>query len=126
MRFQIKISKYKDKKSAFFQGAGKTNVALLCILREISKHMNADGNIRVDEFKCIYIAPMKSLVQEMVGNFVKRLAPYKITVSRNCFFLTYKFEMIEFVQVKNEIKIAFNDLFVTEAQVNTESVYIAV
>ncbi|VDK71756.1 unnamed protein product, partial [Onchocerca ochengi] len=61
-------------------GAGKTNVALLCILREISKHMNADGSIRMDEFKCIYIAPMKSLVQEMVGNFTKRLAPYKITV----------------------------------------------
>ncbi|EJD74040.1 U5 small nuclear ribonucleoprotein helicase [Loa loa] len=61
-------------------GAGKTNVALLCILREISKHMNGDGSIRVDEFKCIYIAPMKSLVQEMVGTFTKRLAPYKITV----------------------------------------------
>ncbi|VDN59866.1 unnamed protein product [Dracunculus medinensis] len=61
-------------------GAGKTNVALLCILREISKHMNEDGSIRVDEFKCIYIAPMKSLVQEMVGNFSKRLAPYKIVV----------------------------------------------
>uniref|UniRef100_A0A914ZLT1 U5 small nuclear ribonucleoprotein 200 kDa helicase n=1 Tax=Parascaris univalens TaxID=6257 RepID=A0A914ZLT1_PARUN len=61
-------------------GAGKTNVALLCILREISKHTNDDGTVRVDEFKCIYIAPMKSLVQEMVGNFTKRLAPYKITV----------------------------------------------
>ncbi|MCP9262026.1 hypothetical protein DINM_005324 [Dirofilaria immitis] len=61
-------------------GAGKTNVALLCILHEISKHMNADGSIRVDEFKCIYIAPMKSLVQEMVGTFTKRLMPYKITV----------------------------------------------
>ncbi|VDO21338.1 unnamed protein product [Brugia timori] len=61
-------------------GAGKTNVALLCILREISKHMNADGSIRIDEFKCIYIAPMKSLVQEMVGTFTKRLAPYKIAV----------------------------------------------
>ncbi|VDO26060.1 unnamed protein product [Onchocerca flexuosa] len=61
-------------------GAGKTNVALLCVLREISKHMNTDGSIRVDEFKCIYIAPMKSLVQEMVGTFTKRLAPYKITV----------------------------------------------
>lgn len=43
--------------------------------------MNEDGSIRVDEFKCIYIAPMKSLVQEMVGNFSKRLAPYKIVVS---------------------------------------------
>ncbi|VDK56716.1 unnamed protein product, partial [Gongylonema pulchrum] len=46
----------------------------------MSKHMNEDGNVRVDEFKCIYIAPMKSLVQEMVGNFTKRLAPYNIAV----------------------------------------------
>ncbi|MFH4977102.1 hypothetical protein AB6A40_003811 [Gnathostoma spinigerum] len=61
-------------------GAGKTNVALLCILRELSKHMNDDGTVRLDEFKCIYIAPMKSLVQEMVGNFSKRLASYHITV----------------------------------------------
>lgn len=37
--------------------------------------------MKVDEFKCIYIAPMKSLVQEMVGNFTKRLAPFGITVS---------------------------------------------
>ena len=52
-------------------GAGKTNVALLTILREISKHINMDGTINVDEFKIIYIAPMRSLVQEMVMNFGK-------------------------------------------------------
>ncbi|VDL83323.1 unnamed protein product, partial [Nippostrongylus brasiliensis] len=62
------------------QGAGKTNVALLTILHEIGKHLNEDGSVKVDEFKCIYIAPMKSLVQEMVGNFTKRLAPFGITV----------------------------------------------
>ncbi|KAK6736456.1 hypothetical protein RB195_019253 [Necator americanus] len=61
-------------------GAGKTNVALLTILHEIGKHLNDDGSVKVDEFKCIYIAPMKSLVQEMVGNFTKRLAPFGITV----------------------------------------------
>lgn len=61
-------------------GAGKTNVALLTILHEIGKHLNADGSVKVDVFKCIYIAPMKSLVQEMVGSFSKRLAPYGITV----------------------------------------------
>lgn len=52
----------------------------MCILREFSKHMNEDGSIRKDEFKCIYIAPMRSLVQEMVGNFKKRLEPYNIQV----------------------------------------------
>ncbi|KAK3589739.1 hypothetical protein CHS0354_021060 [Potamilus streckersoni] len=61
-------------------GAGKTNVALLCMLREIGKHVNADGSINTDEFKIIYIAPMKSLVQEMVGNFTERLKSYGIKV----------------------------------------------
>jgi replicative superfamily II helicase len=56
---------------SILQGAGKTNVALLCMLREIGKHINADGTINTDEFKIIYVAPMRSLVQEMVGNFGK-------------------------------------------------------
>uniref|UniRef100_A0A8C6UZC2 Small nuclear ribonucleoprotein 200 (U5) n=1 Tax=Neogobius melanostomus TaxID=47308 RepID=A0A8C6UZC2_9GOBI len=62
-------------------GAGKTNVALMAMLREIGKHINVDGTINVDDFKIIYIAPMRSLVQEMVGSFGKRLASYGITVS---------------------------------------------
>lgn len=62
-------------------GAGKTNVALLTMMREIGKHINDDGTINVDQFKIIYIAPMRSLVQEMVGNFGKRLSSYNITVS---------------------------------------------
>ena len=62
-------------------GAGKTNVALLCMMREIGKHINADGTINADEFKIIYVAPMRSLVQEMVGNFGKRLESYNLTVS---------------------------------------------
>jgi pre-mRNA-splicing helicase BRR2 len=63
-------------------GAGKTNVALLTIMREIGKHINPnDGVINADEFKIIYVAPMKSLVQEMVGNFSKRLSSYNIKVS---------------------------------------------
>lgn len=53
------------------QGAGKTNVALMCITREISKHTNEDGTINFDDFKIVYVAPMRSLVQEMVANFSK-------------------------------------------------------
>jgi len=53
------------------KGAGKTNVALLTMLREIGKHINQDGTINTEEFKIIYVAPMRSLVQEMVGNFRK-------------------------------------------------------
>ncbi|UJR08870.1 hypothetical protein I4U23_013125 [Adineta vaga] len=62
-------------------GAGKTNVALLCILREIGKHVMSDGTINVDEFKMIYVAPMRSLVQEVVGNFTKRLNPFGLKVA---------------------------------------------
>uniref|UniRef100_A0A8C9WR33 U5 small nuclear ribonucleoprotein 200 kDa helicase n=1 Tax=Scleropages formosus TaxID=113540 RepID=A0A8C9WR33_SCLFO len=62
-------------------GAGKTNVALMAMLREIGKHINLDGTINVDDFKIIYVAPMRSLVQEMVGSFSKRLASYGITVA---------------------------------------------
>lgn len=62
-------------------GAGKTNVALLAMLREVGKHINPDGSINVDEFKIVYIAPMRSLVQEMVGSFTKRMEKYKLVVS---------------------------------------------
>lgn len=61
-------------------GAGKTNCALLAMMRELGKHINPDGTIRVDEFKIVYIAPMRSLVQEMVGSFTKRLAPFNLKV----------------------------------------------
>ena len=61
-------------------GAGKTNVAMLTILRAMKPHIAEDGTINADAFKVIYIAPMKSLVQEMVGNFGKRLAAYNLKV----------------------------------------------
>lgn len=33
--------------------------------------MNADNSVNLDDFKVIYVAPMRSLVQEMVANFSK-------------------------------------------------------
>ncbi|KKK26853.1 hypothetical protein ARAM_003451 [Aspergillus rambellii] len=63
-------------------GSGKTNVAMLSILREIGKNRNPQtGEIMLDDFKIICISPLKALVQEQVGNFGKRLAPYGIRVS---------------------------------------------
>ena len=63
-------------------GSGKTNVAMLSILREIGKNRNPEtGEIALDDFKIVYIAPLKALVQEQVGNFGKRLEPYGIQVS---------------------------------------------
>lgn len=40
-------------------GAGKTNVALLTMLHEIGLHRREDGSFALDEFKIIYLAPMK-------------------------------------------------------------------
>ncbi|CAG8517169.1 20044_t:CDS:2, partial [Racocetra fulgida] len=63
-------------------GSGKTNVAMLCILNEINKNRDKEtGIIDTDAFKIVYIAPMKALVQEMVGNFSSRLQPFGIKVS---------------------------------------------
>lgn len=53
---------------------------MLTILNELSKHRNPDDSIDLDAFKIVYIAPMKALVQEMVGNFSTRLKPYDIKV----------------------------------------------
>ncbi|EEP76681.1 hypothetical protein UREG_01530 [Uncinocarpus reesii 1704] len=63
-------------------GSGKTNVAMLTMLREIGKNRNPNtGEIMLDDFKIVYVAPLKALVQEQVGNFGKRLEPYGIKVS---------------------------------------------
>ncbi|POR31841.1 Uncharacterized protein TPAR_07932 [Tolypocladium paradoxum] len=63
-------------------GSGKTNVAMLTILRELGKNRNPQtGDIDLDAFKIVYIAPLKALVQEQVGNFGKRLEPYGVRVS---------------------------------------------
>ncbi|KAI9444012.1 Sec63-domain-containing protein [Lactarius indigo] len=62
-------------------GAGKTNVAMLTILNELGKWRDeATGSFNLDAFKIVYVAPMKALVQEMVGNFTARLSPFGIKV----------------------------------------------
>ena len=61
-------------------GAGKTNVAMLTILHEVGLHRRSDGSIDTSAFKIIYVAPMKALVAEMVGNLGNRLKPYGINV----------------------------------------------
>ncbi|KAF7310138.1 Sec63-domain-containing protein [Mycena indigotica] len=59
---------------------GLTNVAML-ILNELGKHRDEEtGKFDLDAFKIIYIAPIKALVQEMVGNFSSRLKVFGITV----------------------------------------------
>eukprot|EP01063_Lacrimia_lanifica_P022004 TRINITY_DN29713_c0_g1_i1.p1 TRINITY_DN29713_c0_g1~~TRINITY_DN29713_c0_g1_i1.p1 ORF type:complete len:2168 (+),score=1020.31 TRINITY_DN29713_c0_g1_i1:168-6506(+) len=64
-------------------GAGKTNVAMMTIMREVSKCV-VDGEIDEDklaEVKIVYVAPMKALVQEVVQNFTNRLKDFDMTVA---------------------------------------------
>ena len=48
--------------------SGKTIVALLTILRLLSLHRNKNGSFNLKNFKVVFIAPMKALVKETVGN----------------------------------------------------------
>lgn len=61
-------------------GAGKTNIAMLTVLHEIRQHLQPGGVIRKDEFKIVYVAPMKALAAEMTNYFSKRLEPLGIAV----------------------------------------------
>ncbi|WWD03969.1 hypothetical protein V865_002029 [Kwoniella europaea PYCC6329] len=62
-------------------GAGKTDVAIMSIIRVLSQHVTpgpsthpSGFNLNRDAFKIIYVAPMKALAAEIVAKFGKRLA----------------------------------------------------
>lgn len=83
-RIQSKVfqSAYKTNENLLIcapTGAGKTNIALLAILHEIGQHL-VSGYIKRDQFKIVFIAPMKALAAEMVENFSTRLKPLQISV----------------------------------------------
>jgi DEAD/DEAH box helicase len=55
-------------------GAGKTNIAMVAVLHEVGQHRDAArGAIRKDEFKVVYVAPMKALAAEVTRTFGSRL-----------------------------------------------------
>ncbi|KAA0166650.1 hypothetical protein FNF27_07480 [Cafeteria roenbergensis] len=60
-------------------GAGKTNVAMLAVCRELSQHF-VDGVLQRDDFKIVYVAPMKALAAEVTDKFGKRLAGLGVRV----------------------------------------------
>ncbi|KAK3020100.1 hypothetical protein RJ639_003724 [Escallonia herrerae] len=61
-------------------GAGKTNVAMLTILQQIAMNRNEDGSFNHSNYKIVYVAPMKALVAEVVGNLSSRLQDYNVKV----------------------------------------------
>lgn len=60
-------------------GAGKTNIAMISILHEIGQHFK-DGYLHKDEFKIVYVAPMKALAAEVTSTFSHRLSPLNMIV----------------------------------------------
>ncbi|XP_048228570.1 DExH-box ATP-dependent RNA helicase DExH14 isoform X2 [Ricinus communis] len=60
-------------------GAGKTNIAMISILHEIGQHFR-DGYLHKDEFKIVYVAPMKALAAEVTSTFSHRLSPLNMVV----------------------------------------------
>ncbi|KAA8541028.1 hypothetical protein F0562_024834 [Nyssa sinensis] len=60
-------------------GAGKTNIAMIAVLHEIGQHFK-DGYLHKDEFKIVYVAPMKALAAEVTSTFGHRLSPLNMTV----------------------------------------------
>ncbi|SCU87351.1 LAFA_0E06216g1_1 [Lachancea sp. 'fantastica'] len=62
-------------------GSGKTNIAMLTILRILSHHRDeVRGTFHLKNYKVVYIAPLKALVQEQVREFRRRLAGFGIKV----------------------------------------------
>lgn len=81
-------------------GAGKTNVAVLTILQQIALHMNKeDGSIDHNNYKIVYVAPMKALVAEVVGNLSNRLQDYGVTVKELSGDQTLTRQQIEETQI---------------------------
>ncbi|KAL2639649.1 hypothetical protein AAZV13_06G182700 [Glycine max] len=60
-------------------GAGKTNIAMVSILHEIGQHFR-DGYLHKEEFKIVYVAPMKALAAEVTSTFSQRLSPLNMIV----------------------------------------------
>lgn len=64
-------------------GAGKTNVAMLTILRMLENHRDSKtGKLSLHSFKAVYVAPLKALVSEQMREFQRRLtAQFGIVVN---------------------------------------------
>ncbi|KAK3150861.1 hypothetical protein QOZ80_3AG0238710 [Eleusine coracana subsp. coracana] len=60
-------------------GAGKTNIAMIAVLHEVKQHFR-EGILHKNEFKIVYVAPMKALAAEVTATFSRRLSPLNLVV----------------------------------------------
>lgn len=65
-------------------GAGKTDIALLTILNTIKQFSSINEenelDIQYDDFKVIYVAPLKALAAEIVAKFGEKLSVFDVKV----------------------------------------------
>ena len=65
-------------------GAGKTDIALLTILNTIKQYSDVNKknelDIQFDDFKIIYVAPLKALAAEITEKFGQKLSVFNIQV----------------------------------------------
>ncbi|KAJ6888893.1 DExH-box ATP-dependent RNA helicase DExH12-like [Populus alba x Populus x berolinensis] len=80
-------------------GAGKTNVAVLTILQQIALNRNLDGSFNNNNYKIVYVAPMKALVAEVVGNLSNHLQEYGVQVKELSGDQTMTRQQIEETQI---------------------------
>ncbi|GAB2300493.1 DExH-box ATP-dependent RNA helicase DExH12 [Dionaea muscipula] len=80
-------------------GAGKTNVAVLTILQQIALNRGPDGSFNHSNYKTVYVAPMKALVAEVVGNLSNRLQHYDVKVKELSGDQTLTKQQIEETQI---------------------------
>ena len=81
-------------------GAGKTNIAMISVLREVGRNMTG-GMIDKNAFKIVYVAPMKALAAEVTSAFSHRLAPLGTPICRLAIPLhsnTFTFLMLYFAR----------------------------
>lgn len=71
-------------------GAGKTNIAMIAILREVAANMQ-QGQVNKLAFKIVYVAPMKALAAEQTATFSRRLAD----LGRNPCSVTYWYPLTQ-------------------------------
>lgn len=86
-------------------GAGKTNVAVLSILRaiqnssQVGEEMKHISDADLSAFKAVYVAPMKALVSEVVENLGNRLGKLGISVRELTGDISLSTQEIENTQV---------------------------
>ena len=60
-------------------GAGKTECAMMAVLQCLEQHLDR-GVLKSDEFKIVYVAPMKALAAEVADKFARRLGRLGLVV----------------------------------------------